>query len=134
MILVDTSVWIEMLSSKPGFSIREDDLPHFATCAPVIQEVFQGLRPEPAAAIFREAFLALPVLSDPIPLTLFLAAADIYRQGRRRGVTIRSSVDCLIAAIALANRVPVWHRDRDFSAIARYTALETAGKMPRLER
>jgi predicted nucleic acid-binding protein len=39
-------------------------------------------------------------------------------------VTIRSSIDCLIAAIAIENRVPVWHRDRDFSAIATYTALE----------
>jgi predicted nucleic acid-binding protein len=134
MILVDTSIWIEMLAGKQRFSIRDEDLPRFATCGPVIQEVFQGLRPEPAAAVFREAFLALPVLSDPIPLTLFLAAADIYQQGRRRGVTIRSSVDCLIAAIAIANRVPVWHRDRDFGAIARYTALETAERMPRLER
>jgi predicted nucleic acid-binding protein len=34
-------------------------------------------------------------------------------------------VNCLIAAIAIENRVPVWHRDRDFTAIARYTTLET---------
>jgi predicted nucleic acid-binding protein len=86
MILVDTSIWIEMLSRKQKFSMRDEDLPHFATCGPVIQEVFQGLRAEPAAAVFREAFLALPVLSDPIPLALFLAAADIYQQSRRRRV------------------------------------------------
>jgi predicted nucleic acid-binding protein len=91
----------------------------------VVQEVLQGLRPGPESDAFRESFLAIPVLSDPIPLALFLSAADIYRQGRRRGLTIRSSVDCLIAAIAIENRVPVWHRDRDFTAIARYTALET---------
>jgi predicted nucleic acid-binding protein len=83
------------------------------------------LWPGPESDAFREAFLAVPVLSDPIPLELFLSAVDIYRQGRRRGLTIRSSVDCLIAAIAIENRVPVWHRDRDFAAIARYTALET---------
>jgi len=41
---------------------------------------------------------------------------------RRRGVTVRSSIDWLNAAIAIENRVPVWHRDRDFEAIARYTA------------
>jgi predicted nucleic acid-binding protein len=34
-------------------------------------------------------------------------------------------VDCLIAAIAIEHQVPVWHRDRDFTAIARFTALET---------
>jgi hypothetical protein len=115
MILVDTSVWIELLAGKRGVSLREDDLPDLVTCGPVVQEVLQGLWPGPASDAFR----------DPIPLALFLSAADIYRQGRRRGLTIRSSVDCLIAAIAIENRVPVWHWDRDFTAIARYTTLET---------
>jgi len=125
MILVDTSVWIELLAGRRGTSLREDVLLDFVTCGPVVQEVLQGLWPGPESDAFREAFLAIPVLSDPIPLQLFLSAADIYRQGRRRGLTVRSSVECLIAAIAIENRVPVWHRDRDFTAIARYTALET---------
>jgi len=55
---------------------------------------------------------------------LFFSAAEIYRQGRRRAITIRSSVDCLIAAIAIDHGIAVWHRDRNFSAIARYTGLE----------
>jgi len=123
MILVDTSVWIELLAGR--LAIRQDELPTLVVCGPIVQEVLQGLRRGPDSEIFREGFLAIPVLSDPIPLRLFLAAADIYRQGRRRGLTIRSSVDCLIAAIAIENGVPVWHRDRDFTAVARYTALET---------
>ncbi|MEO8372517.1 MAG: PIN domain-containing protein [Candidatus Solibacter sp.] len=77
-----------------------------------------------ATDAFRIALLAIPVVCDPIPLNLYIAAADIYRQGRKRGVTIRSSVDCLIAAIAIEHRVPVWHRDRDYTAIASFTALE----------
>ena len=63
-----------------------------------------------------KAFLALPMLSNPMTASLFPRAAEIYRLGRWRGVTIRSSVDCLIAAVAIENRVSVWHRDRDFSA------------------
>jgi len=94
------------------------------TCGPIVQEVLQGLRPGPQTEAFRSAFLALPVLSDPLPLASYLHAAEIYSVGRRRGFTIRSSVDCLIAAIAIHHTVPVWHRDRDFSVIARYTALE----------
>src|SRR5580693_5891425 len=125
MILVDASVWIQMLGGKPGYNMREEDLPLFATCAPVIQEIVQGLRPGAGSETFRRAFLAIPVLSDPLPLSTFLAAAEIYRLGRRKGYTIRSSVDCLIAAIALEHKVPVWHRDRDFAAISRFTALET---------
>ena len=125
MMLVDTSIWIEMLAGRPGFALREEDLPLFATCAPIVQEIVQGLRPGPQSEAFRRAFLAIPVLGDPLSLVTFLSAADIYKQGRRKGFTIRSSVDCLIAAIAIEHQVPVWHRDRDFAAIARFTALET---------
>ena len=123
MILVDTSIWIGLLAGgRP--KVAEEDLANFATCGPVVQELLQGLKPGPASDAFRPLLLAVPVLSDPVPLSLYLAAADIYRLGRRKGVTIRSSIDCLIAAIAIENRVPVWHRDRDFSAIAAYTALD----------
>jgi hypothetical protein len=69
-------------------------------------------------------FLAIPRLCDPVRLDTFLEASEIYRHGRRNGYTIRSSADCLIAAIAIENSVPVWHRDRDFRLIAKYTRLE----------
>ena len=124
MILADTSVWIEMLAGRLR-PLKATDLPAVVTCGPVIQEVLQGLRPGTDSEAFREAFLAIPVLSNPVPLDLYLSAADIYRLGRRKGITIRSSMVCLIAAIAIHNRIAVWHRDRDFNAIARYTALET---------
>jgi predicted nucleic acid-binding protein len=130
MILVDTSIWIELLAAKPRRIIREEDILRFVTCGPVVQEVLQGLRPGIQSDAFRTAFLAIPVLSDPIPLALFVSAADIYRQGRRRGITIRSSADCLIAAIAIDHGIPVWHRDRDFSAIARYTGLDAVESAP----
>lgn len=123
MILVDTSVWIELLNRKPRLNILEKDLLEFCTCGPVLQEVLQGLRDDPAADAFRELFLGLPLLNDPLPARAFLLASDIYRGGRRKGFTIRSSSDCLIAAIAIDNRVPVWHRDRDFDVIAKFTDL-----------
>ena len=122
MILVDTSVWIDLLAGR--IRMRQQDVSRFAVCGPVVQEVLQGLRPGRASDAFREAFLAFRVLSDPVDLHLFLAAADIYRQGRRRGITLRASTDCLIAAIAIENSTPVWHRDRYFTAIARFTTLE----------
>jgi hypothetical protein len=119
-------MWIEMLNGKFGKSISEQQLFNFATCGPVIQEVLHGLRSTPRADAFRDAFLALSVLSDPLPQSLFLAASDIYRVGRDKGRTIRSSTDCLIAAIAIENRVAVWHRDRDFDTIAAFTSLQIA--------
>jgi predicted nucleic acid-binding protein len=125
MMLVDTSVWIELLNGRLGSRVPEQELLNFVTCGPVVQEVLQGLRNDPASDAFREAFLALPVLSDPLPRASFLSAAEIYRLGRAKGYTIRSSTDCLISAIAIDNRMPVWHKDRDFEAIARYTSLRT---------
>jgi len=125
MTLVDTSVWIELLNGSLGSRVTEAELLNFVTCGPILQEVLQGLRDDPASEVLRDGLLALPLLSDPLPIALFLTAAEIYRLGRRKGYTIRSSTDCLIAAIAIENGVPVWHKDRDFEAIARYTSLRT---------
>jgi len=124
MILADTSVWIEILNGRRGVRLAEVELLQLVTCGPVVQEVLQGFRPGLAYDDFREAFLALPKVSEPLGLDTFLHAAEIYREGRRRGLTIRSATDCLIAAIAIENRVPVWHRDRDYTTIAKYTGLE----------
>lgn len=134
MILVDTSVWIELLNRKPRLNISEKDLLEFCTCGPVLQEVLQGLRDDPPADAFRELFLSLPLLSDPLPADAFLMASDIYRGGRRKGFTIRSSVDCLIAAIAIENRIRVWHRDHDFDVIARFADLRATQRVLRSNR
>ena len=72
----------------------------------------------------QHSLLAVPRVSDPLPLSTFLEAAGIYSLGRRQGYTIRSSTDCLIAAIAIENNIPVWHSDRDFATIARFTSLQ----------
>ena len=123
MILADTSIWIDLLSARPKQVPSEEDLLRLVTCGPVLQEVFQGMRPGLVSEAFTRSFLALPCLSDPLPRDLFEDAARIYREGRQKGFTIRSSADCLIAAIAIAHRVPVWHKDRDFATIAKFTSL-----------
>jgi predicted nucleic acid-binding protein len=123
LILVDTSVWINLLRRKNVAWLDADRLLSFVTCGPIIQEVLQGLLEGPRTSVFREDFLAIPRLSDPVGVAVFLEAAEIYRRGRQKGYTIRSSTDCLIAAIAIQNNVPVWHRDRDYSAIAKFTSL-----------
>ena len=129
MILVDTSVWIELIEGRER-GMKPDVIKSFATCAPVLQEVLQGLRPHPRNSLFRETLLSLPRLGDPLPLDMFLTAADIYYEGRRRGVTVRSSYDCLISAIAMNAGVAVWHRDRDYDRIASFTALKVVKRLP----
>jgi predicted nucleic acid-binding protein len=129
VILLDTSIWIDLLNRKPRSRILEKDILEFCSCGPVLQEVLQGLRDDPSANVFRELFLTLPLLSNPLRADTFITASDIYRSGRRKGFAIRSSVDCLIAAIAIENQIPIWHRDRDFDVIARFTELRAVQRV-----
>lgn len=124
MILVDTSVWIALLNGPRSKNLRDDDLSEFVTTGPIVQEILQGMRSDSQRIWLQHSLLAVPRISDPLPLSSFLEAASIYSLARRQGYTIRSSVDCLIAAIAIENNVAVWHSDRDFSAIARFTPLQ----------
>ena len=124
MTLVDTSVWIEVFRGR-----RPLDLPSLVpfddivTCLPVIQEVLQGFGDERAYRVAREAMLALPAVESPLRMDLVEEAVGLYRTARKRGLTVRSSVDCLIAACALRHDLEVLHRDRDFTAIARVSQL-----------
>ena len=68
--------------------------------------------------------LALPCVALPLTLPVVEGAVDIYRRARRQGVTVRSSVDCLIASCAMKHRLTVVHRDRDFARIASVAALD----------
>ena len=131
MILVDTSVWIEFLIDPARIPDGEASVDDFATCAPVVQEILQGFSDRSSYQIFEDKLLAFPCLSAPVPLDLYVKAAAIYRDGRRKGYTIRSAMDCLVAAIAIEHNVPVWHRDRDFGTIARYTTLRAVTRFVR---
>lgn len=128
MVLVDTSVWIEVFA-KPRRLVLDDvvDFDDVVTALPVVQEVLQGFRDERAFAIARDAMLALPVLESPMPSGVFVEATQLYRSARRAGLTVRSGADCLIAACALRHHVTVLHRDRDYDALARVSALKARG-------
>ena len=124
MLLVDTSVWIELFR-KPSRLRLEDvgDLDEIVTCPPIVQEVLQGFRDAAAFRAAREAMTALPIIESPLSLDVFLEAAGLFRNARERGVTIRSSADCLIAACALRHDLTVVHRDRDFDGLAKTASL-----------
>lgn len=124
MLLVDTSLWIEVFR-KPARLRLEDhvDFDDIVTCLPVMQEVLQGFRDERAFLAAREAMRALPIVESPIRQPLVDEAVDLYRAARRTGVTVRSGVDCLIAACAIRHGLTVLHHDRDFDALAKVSPL-----------
>ncbi len=124
MLLVDTSVWIDILGKNEKFKFNPNQFQNFAICPPILQEILQGIRSDPIHLQIEESLLALPRVGDPALIEDYLSAACIFRTGRKKGLTIRSSVDCLIAAIALREKLPVWHSDRDFNYISQFTGLE----------
>jgi predicted nucleic acid-binding protein len=125
VLLVDTSVWIEVFRRGTTFQLESvADLEEVVTCLPVIQEVLQGFRDERAFQVARESLYALPIVESPLQRAVFDEAIELYRRSRQAGVTVRSSVDCLIAACALRHGLTVVHRDRDFNRLARISPLE----------
>ena len=128
VILVDSSVWIEHLRGTGSraheefrslASSRPSDI---ATCEPVAMELLAG--PTDPFTV-RRIEDQLGTLEDlPVdPARDFRAAAALARAVRRRGHTVRSMTDCLIAANALRHAAEVWHCDEDYVRIAAVTDL-----------
>lgn len=124
MVLVDTSVWIEVMrKARPLHLETQVDLDDIVTCLPVVQEVLQGIDREEHFRVARDAMWALPIVESPLRQEVVSDAIELYRRARRAGVTVRSTVDCLIAACAIRHDLTVLHVDRDFSQLARISHL-----------
>ena len=125
MVLVDTSVWIEVFRKPAKFRLESAvDFDEVVTCLPIVHEVLQGFHDERAFTQARDAMLALPTVESPLRREVFLEATELCRRARRTGRTVRSGVDCLIAACAIRNSLAVLHRDRDFDSLAEVSGLE----------
>lgn len=127
MILVDTSAWIEVLRGRGAqrfaTAVAGEKI---VTCLPVMQEVLQGIDDERAFQVALRAFVDIPILENPLTREVFDEAVQLYREARRAGVTVRSSVDCLIAVCAMRSDAIVLHVDRDFTHLARVAKLKVA--------
>ena len=127
MIVVDTTVWIDFLEGRgTGFDrhlteLIESDAP-IALVDIVYCEILQGIRDDERYQRTRLSLLAHPILR-PLGLQTFEAAANVYRTARRRGFTIRRTVDCLIAATCLEAGAEIYHNDRDFDVLANVSDL-----------
>lgn len=123
MVLVDTSIWIEVFR-RGGVRLEDEiDFEEVVTCLPIVQEVLQGFRDERAFRTAHDAMYALPIVESPLRAAVFDEAVELYRRARAAGRTVRSSVDCLIAACAVRHGLLVLHWDRDFPALAAVSGL-----------
>jgi predicted nucleic acid-binding protein len=124
VILIDTSAWVEFLRGTGSAVCEEVDrllATEIATCDLVRMELLAGARDEPHLRQLRGLLARATVLrTGPAD---YEQAATLYRSCRRRGETVRKLIDCLIAAVAIREDVPVLHLDADFTVLAGHTAL-----------
>lgn len=127
MIVVDTSVWVDVLNERATPAARrciallEGGEPVALTDV-VLTEILQGLRSEREARLAERHLRAFPILRLE-GVEDFVLAADLYRAARSAGVTIRKTLDCLIAAPCVRTGAPLLHADDDFDRLAGCTPL-----------
>ncbi|RLC18930.1 MAG: VapC toxin family PIN domain ribonuclease [Deltaproteobacteria bacterium] len=123
MILVDTSVLIDFfkgIQNDPSLSLKEiirQQIP-FGIASVVYQELLQGAKNKKEYKILDE-YLSCQRFFHPLDsVGSYGKAAWIYLSCRKHGITVRSSIDCLIAQIAIEHDLLLLHNDKDFINMA----------------
>jgi predicted nucleic acid-binding protein len=128
VILIDTSAWIEYL--RDGDATVADEVERLladGACVsePILMEVLAGARSSRHEAQLRGLLGNATTL--PVDAEDWADAALLYRLCRINGATVRSMIDCLVAAVGIRHDVAVLAHDRDFVALAAHTPLRLAG-------
>ena len=132
MVLVDSSVLIGFLRGSATPAVRrleeierEGEAAGWALPLVCLQEVLQGARDEKEWRTLLEVLGPQEVVSPADPLAVHVEAARIFYECRRRRLTVRSTTDCFIAALALEQGRALLHDDTVFDAIAKVRPLRT---------
>jgi predicted nucleic acid-binding protein len=126
VIVVDSSVWIDFINDRNSRQVRRLEAllgsEEIIVGDLMLCEILQGLDSERAATeveTLLRNFEIVPMAGD----TIAVAAARNFRSLRRRGITIRKTIDLLIGTWCIDNDGPLLHNDRDFHLMARYLGL-----------
>ena len=127
MILVDSSVWTDYFNGHDTSetTFLDDALSTDAICVGdiILAEVLQGFRSDKEYRLAREILLELPLYQIMTP-ELALVGADNYRHLRKKGLTVRKSVDNWIATFCIENQLPLLFSDKDFIPYVEFLGLK----------
>jgi predicted nucleic acid-binding protein len=129
LIVVDSSVLTAFFRGLKNAAVErlvhlETDEAPFLLPGVCFQEVLQGARDEREWALLEEYLGSQELLFSPNPGQTYREAARIYFDCRRRGPTLRSTVDCFIAQLVLDIEGTLLHNDGDFESIAQARPLQ----------
>lgn len=129
MIVVDSSVWIDYFNGIAGPATDRLDallgVEPVAVGDIILTEVLQGFRSDSDYEAARHLMSAVPVL-EMLGERNALRCADHYRALRKRGITIRKTIDVVIATCCIENRYPLLFQDKDFLPFVKHLGLMAA--------
>ena len=128
MILVDSSIWIDYFNGKK--TRQTDWLDSALGTTPVIMgdliltEVLQGFQNSREFKIAKGLLLGMPFM-PMLGLDIAIQSVENYRSLRKRGVTVRKTIDVIIGTFCIHYQLPLLHDDRDFEPMVRFLGLKT---------
>lgn len=127
MILIDTSAFVEFLNRT---GIRADTIVEYLIVNDddvALTEILQGIKDDREHSDVKQTLLTFTILSLKGTESC-VAASELYRKCRKKGLTVRNTIDLLVAQIAIENKAYLLHQDRDFETIARICPLKIYGR------
>ena len=129
MIVVDSSVWIDFFNGVSTPQVERLDgllgVTPLAIGDLILVEVLQGFRNERDVGTARQLFRSLALL-PMLGGSNAWKAAENYRTLRRKGITVRKTIDGIIATACIEANLPLLFSDRDFQPYVDHLALEAA--------
>jgi predicted nucleic acid-binding protein len=129
VIVVDSSVWIDFFNGASTPEVERLDgllgVTPLAIGDLILVEVMQGFRTERDVATARQLFRSLALL-PMLGGNNGWKAAEHYRELRRKGITVRKTIDGIIATSCIEANLPLLFSDRDFQPYVEHLGLEAA--------
>lgn len=128
MVIVDTTVWIDFLKGRDTWEVAKletlinEETDVFVTGI-IVQEILTGVKSKKDRETVRKELERFIFLSPT--LETHVKAAEIFDACRKKGYTIRSLIDCLIASLALEYDLTLLEKDRDYTLIKKVLPLKT---------
>jgi predicted nucleic acid-binding protein len=127
VILVDSSVWIDYFNGAETPAVQKLDkllgLQPICTGDLILAEVLQGFRDDSDYQIAKDLLCALPT-HTMLNLDLSLKSAENYRTLRKKGITVRKTIDTLIATFCIERQLALLHSDKDFHPFHQHLGLQ----------